>query len=165
MIRFFTIAFVLLLTSSVIGQNWQIRGVQHINFFAEGADNRLEGIALSGFYNYHLNKKTTILGGLTWNTNSWANHIILKVGAEFELWKKNNWSVSTQLKVGNGIALFSPSPLYTFELQGILFVNYHTEKDNQWGVGLGLQNIVTPGYAKYGIFSTSNLPIAIRYQF
>ncbi len=165
MIRFLTIAIVLFLTSNVLGQNWQIRGVQHINFFPTGADNRLEGIEFSGFYNYQLNEKTTIVGGLTWNTNSWANHILLKVGAEFELARKNSWSVSTQLEVGNGIALFSPSPLYTFDMQGILFANYHTEKDNQWGIGLGLQNIVTPEYSTYGVFSTANLPISIRYQF
>ncbi len=165
MMRLFTIVFLLLLASNVIGQNWQIRGVQHINLTGEAIDNRLEGMTISGFYNYHINEKTSIVGGLTWNTNSWANHILLKVGAEFELRKKNNWSVSTQLEVGNGVALFSPSLLYTFEVQGIFFANYHTKKNNLWGVGLGLQNIVTPGYAKYGVFSTANLPISIRYQF
>ncbi len=85
MTRFFTIVLLLLLSSNVIGQNWQIRVVQHINFTGEAFDSRLEGMTISVFYNYHINEKTSIVGGLTWNTNSWANHVLLKVGVEFEL--------------------------------------------------------------------------------
>lgn len=165
MIRLIIFSTLLILSCTVKGQNWQIRGIQHINLYSEGADNRLEGLELSGFYNYHLNENTSIHGGLTLNSNSWANHILFKLGVEFEIKKYNTWSFSTQLEVGNGIALFSPSPLYTFDMQGILFANYHTDKDNIWSIGVGMQNIVTPAYEKFGIYSTVNLPISLRYRF
>ena len=165
MIRALIFTILLSLSFNAESQNWQIRGIQHINFYPEGADNRLEGLELSGFYNYPLNEKTSIHGGLVWNSNSWANHILIKLGVEFEIKKYSTWSFSTQLEVGNGLALFTPSLLYTFDMQGVLYANYHTGKDNIWSIGLGLQNIVTPAYEKYGIYSTANLPISIRYRF
>lgn len=166
MMRTMLIATLLLFGSNAWGQNWQLRAIQHVSLSAESPDNRSEGMEFSLFRNFTFSEKTYIVGGISWTTNSWANHVLLKVGASNEFATYKNWSFSTQLELGNGIALFTPSPLYTYDIQGLIFMNLHTKKENQWSLGVGLQFISTPQYKKYSSnFTSVNLPLSFRYHF
>lgn len=166
MMRTLIVATLILFTCTAQGQNWQIRGIQHVSLTTKKPVNVWEGMEFSMFRHFTFNENMDIVGGISWTTNSWANHALIKLGATHEFAKHKNWSFSTQLAFGNGVALFTPSPLYTYDIQGLVYANYHTKKDNLWSIGIGLQFISTPGYRAYStVYNSTTLPISLRYCF
>lgn len=165
--KLFLLLIILLAIHSVYSQNWRIRANTYITTSNMLPLKYFEGISLSGLYSKKIGQQNNRLyGGITFNTNSWSNHVLAKLGYSYK-WKTwTNWSFSQDIEIGNGIALFTPNPLYTFDFVTLGYFNFHTAKENSWGIGVGIQLITTPGYKTFSsIYSQYNLPISFRYCF
>tara|TARA_B100000508_G_scaffold141093_1_gene146516 strand:+ start:14354 stop:14875 length:522 start_codon:yes stop_codon:yes gene_type:complete len=167
------ISIILFSVNLAFSQNWRLRSNCYVTTSSDLPLRYIEGISFSGFYSYRFKPDTSILlvnqvyGGLSFSTNSWANHLLAKIGfsPHIKSWKK--WSSNADIEIGNGIALFKPKPLYTIDFQSTVYMNYHTLKDNLWGIGLGIQYISTPGYKKYTTIEQfePNMLLSLRYAF
>lgn len=154
-------------------QNWRIRANSYVTTSSDLPLRYIEGISLSGFYSYRFKPDTAILdvtqvyGGVSVLSNSWANHVLVKIGVSFHLKTWGKWSSNADIEIGNGVALFEPKSLYSFEIQSTIYMNYSTSKNNKWGVGLGWQRIVTPGYKNIIPIEkqTYNILLSLRYAF
>lgn len=164
--RIITVFSAIILSNIALSQKWSIETSAYIQPFKKSIDNAFEGASLQLRYNKHLNEKIAFQAGVEFQSNSWSNHVLLSLGGAYTFYTKNNWSSDLQINIGNGIALFSPQPLYSFNSKGQLFWNYHTQKENVWGIGVGVQFFTTPSYKRYStVFNTFNFPISVRYAF
>lgn len=147
-------------------QSWGVQTSMYVQPIKKPMDNRFEGASLQVNYKKPWNEKINLLAGLEGQINSWGNHVFLIVGGEYTYFTNEKWSSNVLLNLGNGFALFEPMPLYSFNTKGQIFWNYHTRKQNNWGIGVGVQFLVTPKYKNYSsIYSTVNMPITLRFNF
>lgn len=169
----YSFAFLICLFPTILfSQSWQIRSdilLSPEGLFSsmeEVADNSFAGVAFSVNYTHTLNDQFNIYGGLELQGNSIANHTLIKVGGSFHFYHREISFLSTHAEIGNGVALFSQRPLYSFSSSVLLYWNYITKKENHWSIGPGIQYFTTPGYSKFSKkFGFFTIPISLKYSF
>jgi hypothetical protein len=164
--RIIAIFSAIILSNISLSQKWGIETSMYIQPVKKSIDNSFEGASLQLSYKKPMNEKIELRAGIEFQSNSWSNHVLLSLGGSYTFFNKNNWSSELQINVGNGIALFSPRFLYSFNSKGQLFWNYQTRKENLWGIGFGVHFFSTPPYKRYSdVFNTFNFPISFKYCF
>ena len=164
--NFVVFLMLFLSTHFVLGQNWGIQTSMLVQPIKKSFDNRFDGASFQMYYKKTFYEKLHFIAGIEGQINSWGNHVLLIVGGEYIYFKNERWSSNVRLNIGNGIALFQPNLLYSFNSKGQIFWNYRTKKQNIWGIGVGLQLMITPEYKSYSsIYSTVNVPVTLQYNF
>lgn len=162
----FTLAFIFSFGHS-FGQNWDMQtGILFQPSRQELPNTNLNGLYISSNYSFTQFNHFTLFGGLEFQGNSWANHLLVNTGIKYPFFQKDNWLFDTQLSIGNGMALFQPTLLYSHSSKILFFANYMTKKENHWGIGIGAQFITTPSYKNFSTnFNAWNLPLVARFGF
>ena len=128
--------------------------------------NSLEGTGFSMNYGFYHTNHVRLTGGVEFQGNSWANHVLVNAGISYALITKPKYQAEIQLIAGNGLALFKPSPMYSFSPEANVFLNYITKRNNQWGIGTGIQYMITPAYETISpVYRMWTLPVHLRYRF
>lgn len=126
----------------------------------------LNGLSLLVNYHHEMTEKWSVGGGLEFQGNSFGNHLLLQLQTSYFLYDKSNWSTNVNVQVGNGIAMYRPNPLYTFNTRLLIFENFKTTKKHQWSFGTGFQYITTPAYSNYSSkHAAFNFPMVVKYRF
>jgi hypothetical protein len=168
----YSFLLICLIPCVALAQKWQIRADLHISpqgLFSsldEVPDNSLAGTSLSMHYTHNLDDQFNVFGGLEFQGNSIANHTLIKVGGAYHFLRRENSFFSAQAEIGNGIALFSQRPLYSFSSSILFYWNYKSKKENHWSFGPGIQYFTTPDYALFSErFSFFSIPLSLKYTF
>lgn len=164
----FLFTFVFIFSFGVsYSQNWDARtGIIFQPNLDGTPTTSLNGIYFSSHYSFKEYKRFKLMGGLEFQGNSWANHLLINIGLTYNLVQKENWTFETELTLGNGLAAFQPAPLYSHSSKMLFIANYITKKQNCWGVGVGPQFITTPSYKNFSTnFNAWNLPLVVRFGF
>jgi hypothetical protein len=126
----------------------------------------LNGLSLLLNYRHEMTEKWNVGGGLEFQGNSFGNHLLLQLQTSYFLLDKNNWSTDVNIQMGNGIAMYRPNVLYTFNTRLLIFENFKTTKQHQWSFGTGFQYITSPGYSNYSSkHAAFNFPMVVKYRF
>lgn len=153
-------------------QNWQARTdfiISPDGLFSnvkEKGDNGIGGATLSVQYIYQLSRKFDVSGGLEFYGNSIANHTLIKLAGSFNFLHREKDYLTIQAEIGNGIALFSPRPLYSMNSSILFYWNYITKKNSVWSLGIGAQYFSTPRYSSYSKrYKFFTIPTSLKYSF
>ena len=134
--------------------------------FHSSNENAKDGFGFNMNYLHEIHPKIKLLGGIGFQINPISSHFLIELGSNFRFYEKKKISFSLHTSIGNGLALFSPKPLYSLNAKGLFFVNYETKKNNFWSLGTGFQYFTTPKYEYYStIYQFSNFPLVLKFSF
>jgi hypothetical protein len=156
----------MLLSASVKGQELSIygnslNGIMTDNTFAGGS----RGISLGINYLKPLKDDFKWLAGMEFNSVSWGNNFVSNLGVSYAKPISGKWSWSITASTQQGVALFKPSPLYSWGLSGIAAISFQLTAKSAICLGSGLKYYDCPEYARYSLISHYlDFPVEIHYN-
>lgn len=165
--RFLIIGIILFFSLKISAQNWEIQTSLLSPVQNKALPGNLwEGISFQLNYTILNRANLRTIGGLEFQGNNWANHMLFNFGLAYTMMQRKSWTTEVMVSAGNGLALFSNGPLYSLNPKAGIFVNRITKRNNLLGLGTGLQYLITPGYKAYStLYQIWTIPVHLRFRF
>ena len=119
------------------------------------------GTALAISYRENFKGNFNWFGGLEAGTALWGTQLLADAGLIYEKSLSPVWAWEATAGLQQGIALFRPSPLYTFGITSTIGIQANVSKKSSLAFNTGLRYIFCPRFSSYSsIASSLQIPLS-----